>query len=31
MRPGVRIDYRLKLHGIPLQWQSEISRWEPPA
>ena len=31
MRPGVRIDYRLKLHGIPLQWQSEISRWDPPS
>ena len=27
---GVRIDYRLKIHGIPLQWQSEICRWNPP-
>jgi ligand-binding SRPBCC domain-containing protein len=27
---GVRIDYRLKIHGIPLRWQSEISTWEPP-
>ncbi len=27
---GARIDYTLKIHGIPLQWQSEISRWEPP-
>jgi ligand-binding SRPBCC domain-containing protein len=28
---GVRIDYRLKIHGIPLQWQSEICRWNPPS
>jgi ligand-binding SRPBCC domain-containing protein len=28
---GARIDYRLILHGIPLRWQSEISRWNPPA
>ena len=30
IRRGVLIDYRLRLHGIPLQWQSEISRWDPP-
>lgn len=28
---GVLIDYRLRIHGVPLRWQSEISRWEPPA
>ena len=28
---GVRIDYRLKIHVIPLQWQSEIRRWNPPS
>ena len=27
---GARIDYELKIHRIPVQWQSEISRWEPP-
>jgi ligand-binding SRPBCC domain-containing protein len=27
---GQKIDYRLSLHGLPLRWQSEISRWEPP-
>ena len=27
---GVLIDYRLRLYGIPLRWQSEISRWSPP-
>jgi len=30
MSPGTRIDYRLKLHGIPLRWQSEITAWNPP-
>ena len=30
LRPGALIDYRLRLYGIPLRWQSEISRWEPP-
>ncbi|QDT53089.1 hypothetical protein Pan44_11040 [Caulifigura coniformis] len=27
---GTRIDYRLRLHGIPIRWQSEITVWEPP-
>jgi ligand-binding SRPBCC domain-containing protein len=27
---GTLIDYRLRLHGIPLRWQSRISVWEPP-
>lgn len=30
MRAGARIDYRLRVHGIPLKWQSEITVWEPP-
>lgn len=30
MRPGALIDYRLKLHGIPFNWRTLISRWEPP-
>ncbi len=30
MRPGTLIDYRLKLRGIPLRWQSEITTWNPP-
>lgn len=31
MRPGLLIDYRLKLRGIPVRWRSEITAWEPPA
>jgi ligand-binding SRPBCC domain-containing protein len=27
---GSLLDYRLRLRGIPLRWQSEISLWEPP-
>ncbi len=30
MRAGARIDYRLRLHGIPLRWRTEITVWEPP-
>jgi ligand-binding SRPBCC domain-containing protein len=31
MRIGARIEYRLKLHGLPLRWESEITAWNPPA
>lgn len=27
---GARIDYRLRLHGIPIAWRTEITAWEPP-
>lgn len=30
MAVGTRIDYRLRLHGIPIRWQSEITEWDPP-
>lgn len=30
MRPGITIDYRLRIHGIPIWWQSRISEWAPP-
>ena len=30
MGVGTRIDYRLRIHGLPLRWQSEITAWEPP-
>lgn len=30
MRAGTLIDYKLRLHGIPIRWRSEITAWEPP-
>ncbi|RPI90270.1 MAG: CDP-paratose 2-epimerase [Planctomycetaceae bacterium] len=30
MQRGSLIDYSLRLHRIPVRWQSEISEWEPP-
>jgi len=29
MRAGLLLDYRLRLHGVPLRWRSEISEWQP--
>ncbi|MDP9119759.1 MAG: SRPBCC family protein [Acidobacteriota bacterium] len=30
MEPGAKIDYRLRVHGLPVRWRSEITVWEPP-
>ena len=30
MKVGTLIDYRVRLRGIPMRWQSEITEWEPP-
>lgn len=30
MQQGTLLDYRLRLRGIPIRWQSEIIAWDPP-
>jgi uncharacterized protein (TIGR01777 family) len=30
MHRGTIINYKLRLRGVPLRWQSEIVEWEPP-
>jgi ligand-binding SRPBCC domain-containing protein len=30
MEEGTLIDYRLRVHGVPLRWRSRICRWDPP-
>jgi ligand-binding SRPBCC domain-containing protein len=30
LRRGARIDYRLRVRGVPLRWRSEITHWLPP-
>lgn len=30
MGEGLTIDYQLRMRGIPLRWQSEITAWQPP-
>ena len=30
MRPGALINYRLRLYGVPVHWQTVITSWDPP-
>jgi len=30
LRKRTRIEYRIRLFGVPFSWQSEIQRWYPP-
>ena len=30
MRSGALIEYRLRLHGVPVRWRTRIAAWEPP-
>jgi ligand-binding SRPBCC domain-containing protein len=31
LEAGSLIDYRLRLRGVPIRWQSEITVWQPPS
>ena len=30
MRPGALIEYRLRLHGVPVRWKTRIEDFDPP-
>ena len=30
MAPGALIEYRLKLHRVPIRWRTTIAVWDPP-
>ncbi|MCX7978556.1 MAG: SRPBCC family protein, partial [Bdellovibrionaceae bacterium] len=30
IREGTLIDYRLKIRGFPVHWQTQIEEWQPP-
>ena len=30
MKTGALIDYKLRVHGLPIRWRTRITEWEPP-
>ena len=30
MRTGASIDYRIRVHAVPIRWRTEIVEWNPP-
>lgn len=30
MTAGALLEYRLRLHGVPIRWRTRIDTWEPP-
>ena len=30
LQKGTLLDYRLKVHGVPIRWRTEITEWSPP-
>jgi ligand-binding SRPBCC domain-containing protein len=31
MRAGTLLEYRIRLHGVPVRWRTEITAWSPPS
>jgi ligand-binding SRPBCC domain-containing protein len=31
MRAGAVIDYRIRIHHLPIKWRTEITAWDPPS
>lgn len=30
MRAGALMDYRLRVHGLPMRWRTLVKEWQPP-
>ncbi len=30
MRAGTILEYRLRVHGVPIRWRTRIEQWDPP-
>jgi ligand-binding SRPBCC domain-containing protein len=30
LETGTLLDYKLRLHGVPVRWRTRIETWEPP-
>jgi uncharacterized protein len=30
MEPGARIEYKLRVRGVPVRWKTDIEKWDPP-